>query len=425
MKTFNVKSLSFLFSALMLVMVSSISLSSRSYGFVSGGIQIQNSGPASWPLVVDGNTSGDAAKVQANALPVGSQDWTSMSGWKRPKVVQDRLIHWDGGFSAAEFDYQIVLLYGGAPKGFSGQYIGYASIVAREATLFKGDPEAKVSWNSRVNILAVKNIGTEAHPLAEITLELESTLTRKDVTGESTQQVRRVRYQLNGRGEVLRVASTTRSSVDTASAPRAAMGNLSGWVSPLDLLNEEVLPASSWEMSAFSCPHPINPASGVSGSSVPVGLVPLVKDNKIMETQEPVFGKALPQGVVCWNQLRGWHKETREFEYRWENSMWWDFVVQGEITWLAGATDLRGKGRYVGFVTAKVRSVSRGIVKNVNISAYAPPEMISNIGTIHNPVPAIGVVFRSEMTSGWKKEVHNWLLSVDGMGNISDLSRLP
>ena len=86
----------------------------------------------------------------------------------------------------------------------------------------------------------------------------------------------------------------------------------------------------------------------------------LVENNKIINHGNQALAAALPTKTQCWNQLKNWHVEKRKFEYRWKNPMWWDFVVEGEIIWLAGATDQRGRGRYIGFVTVKINKVSRG-----------------------------------------------------------------
>lgn len=402
------------FSALAIFLTSSLVMASPS---------ILNTGARNWPIVVQGTAAPDAQASKANALPAGDADWAQMQGWKRPKIVTGTLLHLDPlGVSAAEFNFQIILLYGGSKAGKKGSYIGYASIIARDATVLTGDYEGEVSLNSNVSVLDVRNVGTEAEPVAEMVLELESKLTRKQSSGEVTHQTRRLRYRLNGLGDINRISDTTRASVEPSLKVRGTQ-SFANWQNPISMFRTFGGATGSWdEVQTFACPHPINPYAGISGSEGPSGMIPLVVDNKIMENKEPLFSKALPRGLNCWNQLKAWHQEVRQFEYRWVNSLWWDFVVRGEIVWLAGATDYRGKGRYIGFVSAKVNSVSRGIIKNVNISAHAPAGMISNVGTSENPVPSIALIFKSKLTSGAKTELANWLLTVDGMGNISDVT---
>jgi hypothetical protein len=49
--------------------------------------------------------------------------------------------------------------------------------------------------------------------------------------------------------------------------------------------------------------------------------------------------------------------------------------------------------------------------------------MVSNVGTLENPVASVALIFRSKLSSAGRTEIANWLLAVDGMGNISDVSK--
>lgn len=406
-------------------------------------LEIKNHGSDSWPIIEKNVALEKSDERRASALPVDYSDWTSMSGWKRPKFVAGKISHRDFGIAMADFEYQIVLLYGGAPNSQKGKYIGYASIIAKDVSVFSGDTQGQISLNTEVVIKSVRNIGTAEEPIGEMTLELVSTLSRK-VEGSSKpfKHVKRVRYLLTGIGRVEKISNSKpaqekarKKARDRSEEAKTQFSSAAFSESRLirgpkafqrtsDLLNPVQLePLQMVSDLAMSCPHPISPESGKAGSGVVGTKVDLVRQNKILDHNDTFVATALPNGVRCWNQLPNWHQERRGFEYRWVNRLWWDFVVEGEVVWLAGAQDRRQNGRYIGFVTVKINKVSRGIIKSLDISAYAPPAMVSNVGTEEDPVSSVTLVLNSVLRNGAAMEAVNWLVSVDGMGNISDVSR--
>jgi|GEM_PF-4467349 len=387
-------------------------------------LEIKNHGSANWSIIEKNIALEKSEQQKASALPADFSDWTNMSGWKRPKFVTGKITHSDFGIAMADFEYQIVLLYGGAPNGQKGKYIGYASVIAKDVSVFSGDTENQISLNTEVVIKSVKNIGTAEEPIGELTLELVSTLTRKVEGSQPFKHVKRARYLLNGTGRMEKIGKSPASGsfVPTSSESGIIRGP-QYFQRTSELLNPIQMKPLQVATALAACPHPISPESGKAGSGIVGSKIDLVRKNKILEHNDTFVATALPNGIQCWNQLPNWHQERRAFEYRWVNRLWWDFVVEGEVVWLAGAQDRRQNGRYIGFVSVKINKVSRGIIKSLDISAYAPPAMVSNVGTVENPVSSVTLVMNSVLRNGAAMEAANWLVSVDGMGNISDVSR--
>lgn len=360
---------------------------------------IVNHGPNTWTVIVNGSSVPAQDSKRASALPPETNDWTKFNRWQKPKFLTAKLNHYELGFPVAEFSYQVLLMHGGAPIGKPGQYIGYVGIHATDVLLPKL-PESNYTLNTAVVVKAVRNIGTADLPVAEMEIELVSSLSRKGNDGTSNTDYRSVTYRVNGAGKIEKI--------------KTGDGGFR-------LLKAET--TNDVAQAEASCPHPLNQGGymGLSEILMSNGPVVLVKNNKLMDHQNAPMAKALPPKVGCWNQTKGWTTMRRGFEYRWNNPLWWDFVVKGELVWMAGGKDLRGRGNYIGFATVNILEVSRGIIRSVDISAVAPKQMILNVGTDKDPNLQITFILRSEVRTKLSLEVSNWLVSIDALGNVSDV----
>ena len=360
---------------------------------------IVNHGPNTWSVIVNGAPAPVKDGDRASALPPETNDWTKFNRWQKPKFLTAKLNHYELGLPVAEFTYQVILMHGGAPIGKPGSYIGYVGIHASEVLLPKL-PESSYNLNTSVVVRAVRNIGSADTPVAEMEIELVSSLSRKGKDGTASTDFRSVTYRVNGTGKIEKIKTSDGG---------------------FRMLKTET--PNSVAQAEASCPHPLNQGGWMGLSELLYANTPvlLVKNNVIMDHQNAPMGKALPPKVGCWNQTGGWQTMRRGFEYRWYNPLWWDFVVKGEIVWLAGGKDLRGRGNYIGFASVNILEVSRGIVRSVDISAVAPKQMILNVGTEKDPNLQMTFILRSEVRTKLSLEVSNWLVSIDGLGNVSDV----
>lgn len=359
---------------------------------------IVNHGPGTWPVIVNGSPAPASDLNRANALPPETSDWTKFNRWQKPKVLTAKLAHYELGLPVVEVSYQVILLHGGAPIGKAGAYIGYVGVLATDVTVVKPS-QTTYALNSAVSVRSVRNIGTVDRPVAEMEIELVSAFTRHH-DGISNSDIRSVTYRVSGEGKIEKI--------------KTGDGGFR-------LLKAQT--QDSVAQAEVSCPHPLNQGGYMGLSEILTANVPvmLVKNNQPLDHQNAPMAKALPPRVGCWNQTTGWQTVRRGFEYRWYNPLWWDFVIKGEIVWMAGGKDLRGRGNYIGFASVNILEVSRGIVRSVDISAYAPEKMIHNVGTDKDPVPQITFILRSEVRTKLSTEISNWLVSIDGLGNVSDV----
>jgi hypothetical protein len=129
---------------------------------------IVNIGKQLWDLVAKGKPVADYTTDEASAVPKGVGSWAELESWSDPVV---KLYHaktlGSNGRENGDYYFRVIYAFGGGAGG-KGKYL--AGVSALPAQIELGYAH---SFNSRVNVLAIVNHGTDQEPIAGMLLHLQ------------------------------------------------------------------------------------------------------------------------------------------------------------------------------------------------------------------------------------------------------------
>jgi hypothetical protein len=133
-----------------------------------GGLAIAQIALKVWDIIQENKAVLNVSRQNVKALPnIAKTDWTQLTGWKPQHGIELTLsVKNFYNIEVIRLSYVVDTIYGGSVRG-QGKYIASARVVPRNIDVLWG-----FSMDVNVAEVAVQNIGTEASPIAAITLDV-------------------------------------------------------------------------------------------------------------------------------------------------------------------------------------------------------------------------------------------------------------
>ncbi len=133
--------------------------------------KVINIGQKVWNVVEKGRPIQNYSRLTGSALPQRTQNWTQLQNWSQPKSKVYSAVYKNVyGIEVVKLVYRVIMVYGGDVGGV-GRYIGYTTVEpvsVSTAYMF--------TFNARVSIQSVFNMGTSHNPVAGMLMNISWTV---------------------------------------------------------------------------------------------------------------------------------------------------------------------------------------------------------------------------------------------------------
>ena len=127
-----------------------------------------NTGRQIWAIVEANKPVVNIQMNHADALPEGVKGWESLQNWSAPHSHTYRVSYKNlYGMTVVDFSFRLTYSYGGNIKGV-GRYLANVSITTANVSVLWG-----YTFNAKVNIPNVLNVGSSASPVAGMEIQVK------------------------------------------------------------------------------------------------------------------------------------------------------------------------------------------------------------------------------------------------------------
>ncbi len=128
---------------------------------------IEKIGTRIWKLVEANRPVVHVETKVANALPRNVSCWMDLENWKVPKVYKYNVLYKNVfGAEVVNFTFRVIYTYGASYEG-KGKYLSNVSVHPAELDVLWG-----YTFNSKVEVQRIVNLGTKADPVAGMEMKL-------------------------------------------------------------------------------------------------------------------------------------------------------------------------------------------------------------------------------------------------------------